>query len=133
MLSRNSFDYARETKSDIHRIHRNLDPALHQLESAREYQRAINAAKLESVFAKPFVGSLSGHADGVYCMAKHPCRVSCFVSGSCDGEVRINYTRTLNTMNSGSLHRHIVTDSRLEPYQTTVYAQVLCAQVSCSE
>ncbi|XP_062517368.1 DDB1- and CUL4-associated factor 13-like isoform X2 [Corticium candelabrum] len=94
VLSRNSFDYARETKSDIHRIHRNLDPALHQLESAREYQRAINAAKLESVFAKPFVGSLSGHADGVYCMAKHPCRVSCFVSGSCDGEIRVwNLTR----------------------------------------
>ena len=88
ILSRNPSDYARETKSDIHRIQRNVDPALHPLEGAREYQRALNAAKLERVFAKPFLGSLSGHTDGVYCMAKHPCRLSCLVSGSCDGEVR---------------------------------------------
>jgi WD repeat and SOF domain-containing protein 1 len=54
-------------------------------EQAREYTRALNAAKLERMFAKPFVGALSGHADGVYCMAKHPTRLDIIISGSGDG------------------------------------------------
>lgn len=28
------------------------------------YKRALNAVKLDRMFAKPFVGSLEGHADG---------------------------------------------------------------------
>jgi WD repeat and SOF domain-containing protein 1 len=50
---------------------RNLDPALHPFDRAREYVRALNAAKLERMFAAPFVGQLGhGHQDGVYCLAK---------------------------------------------------------------
>ncbi|RKP09021.1 WD40-repeat-containing domain protein [Thamnocephalis sphaerospora] len=41
------------------------------------------------MFAKPFVTALSGHADGVYCMAKHPGRLDTLISGSGDGEVRL--------------------------------------------
>lgn len=37
-----------------------------------EYTRALNATKLERVFAKPFVASLDGHLEGVHIMAKHP-------------------------------------------------------------
>ena len=32
----------------------------------------MNAVKLERVFAKPFLGSLDGHRDGLTCLAKHP-------------------------------------------------------------
>ena len=35
------------------------------MEEAREYKRALNAVKLEKVFAKPFLASLDGHRDGV--------------------------------------------------------------------
>jgi DDB1- and CUL4-associated factor 13 len=55
------------------------------LEKAREYTRALNAVKLERMFAKPFVGDLSGHSDGVYCMAKHPKKLTTVISGSGDG------------------------------------------------
>ena len=89
VLCRNPQDYVRQTKSDIHRVPRNLDPALHPLEGPREYVRALNATKLDRVFAKPFVGSLVGHTDGVYCMCKHPKKLSVLLSGSCDGEIRI--------------------------------------------
>lgn len=89
VLSRNPADYIRECKSDIHKIPRNLDPSLHPFESAREYTRALNAAKLERVFAKPFVGSLDGHTDGVNCMAKFRKSLSLLLSGSCDGEVKL--------------------------------------------
>lgn len=37
------------------------------------------------VFAKPFVGALNGHADGVSCMVKNPRRLNCLVSASLDG------------------------------------------------
>lgn len=87
VLSRNPADYVRENKSEIHKLHRNLDPALHPLEAPREYTRALNAVKLERVFAKPFVGSLDGHTDGVNCITRHPRSLSVLLSGSCNGEV----------------------------------------------
>jgi WD repeat and SOF domain-containing protein 1 len=37
------------------------------------------------VFARPFVGALSGHNDGVSCMVKNPRRLNCLVSASLDG------------------------------------------------
>ncbi|XP_033116003.1 DDB1- and CUL4-associated factor 13-like [Anneissia japonica] len=89
VLCRNPDDYVRETKKDIQRVHRNYDPSLHPFEAPREYVRALNATKLERVFAKPFLGSLDGHTDSVHCMAKHPTSLSTLLSGSCDGEVKI--------------------------------------------
>ena len=75
--------------SSVARQPRNLDPALHPFERAREYSRALNATKIERMFAKPFVGDLGkGHVDGVYVMAKDPERLDVFASGSGDGVVK---------------------------------------------
>lgn len=71
-------------------VPRNYDPALHPMEMPREYTRAMNAVKLERVFAKPFIGCLDGHRDGVNCFAKHPKRLSWLYSGACDGEVKVS-------------------------------------------
>ncbi|XP_063986211.1 DDB1- and CUL4-associated factor 13 [Diachasmimorpha longicaudata] len=89
VLTRNPDEYLRETKRDIHRVPRNYDPSLHPFEAAREYTRALNAVKLDRVFAKPFIGNLEGHKDGVSAICKHPAKLSVIVSGSCDGEVKI--------------------------------------------
>lgn len=67
-------------------VPRNYDPTLHPFEVCREYTRALNATKLDRVFAKPFLASLDGHRDGVNCMAKHTTALSTLLSGSCDGE-----------------------------------------------
>ncbi|KAG1671946.1 DDB1- and CUL4-associated factor 13 [Nymphon striatum] len=88
VLSRNPDDYLRETKKDIHKVQRNYNADLHPFEVAREYTRALNAIKLERVFAKPFVGSLDGHQDGVNILKKHPKSISTLLSGSCDGEIK---------------------------------------------
>jgi hypothetical protein len=61
VLSRNPDDYVRETKHDIHKMPRNYAPDVHPMAQAREYVRALNATKLERVFAKPFIASLDGH------------------------------------------------------------------------
>lgn len=73
----------------IFTVPRNFDPNLHPLEAAREYTRALNAVKLEKVFAKPFIGNLDGHRDGVSTISKHPTRLSVLISGAYDGEIRV--------------------------------------------
>lgn len=47
------------------------------------------ATKLDKIFAKPFIGALDGHVDGVYCSSVIRNRVTPFISGGCDGEIRV--------------------------------------------
>lgn len=84
-LSRNEEEFTRERKSDIQKVFRNADPKLHPFEKAREYVRALNAVKHERLFAKPFIGALDGHSDGIYCMSIVPSSLVDFLSGACDG------------------------------------------------
>lgn len=71
------------------KVHRNPDPILHPFEQGREYTRALNAAKLDKMFAKPFVGALEGHMDGVFSMTTNRKSLVSFVSGACDGEIKV--------------------------------------------
>lgn len=69
---------------------RNLDPALHPFERAREYTRALNATKIERMFAAPFVAQLGrGHVDGVYTLGRDPESLDRFASGSGDGVLKV--------------------------------------------
>lgn len=89
VLNRNEAECTRERRCDLQRVHRNPDPVLHPFEKAREYTRALNAVKLDQVFAKPFLSAMDGHSDGVYCMGKNPKRLNVMASGACDGEIRV--------------------------------------------
>lgn len=60
---------------------------LHPFQKAREYKRALNAVKLEKVFAKPFLAAMSEHSDGVTVMAKNKYSLVDMLSGSADGEI----------------------------------------------
>ncbi|KAH8833746.1 WD40 repeat-like protein [Flagelloscypha sp. PMI_526] len=64
---------------------RNLDPLMHPFARARERTRALNAAKMDRIFAKPFVGALEGHVDAVECLVKQPNSLRQVASGSWDG------------------------------------------------
>lgn len=89
-LSRSSDNYLPIRENDSQRLPRNLDPALHPFERAREYTRALNATKLERVFAQPFVGQLGdGHRDGVYSIAKNTRTLAYVATGSGDGMVKL--------------------------------------------
>lgn len=88
MLVRNPDEYIRDTSRDLHRHQRNVAPELHPMTVVREYTAAVNAAKLDRIFAKPFLCSLDGHRDAVELLAKHPDRISGAVSASADGELR---------------------------------------------
>jgi len=98
VISRSEEAFTKERSQDLQKVFRNLDPGLHPQERAHEYVRALNAVKLDKVFARPFVGALSGHNDGVSCMVKNPRRLNCLVSASLDGDIRlwdIAYRRTV--------------------------------------
>ena len=86
-ISRSDEECTRERVSDLAKVHRNLDPALHPLQRATEYTRAVAAVKLGKTFAKPFLCALGGHADGLTCLARNPRAGGCLLSGAADGEV----------------------------------------------
>jgi WD repeat and SOF domain-containing protein 1 len=86
-ICRDENDYKRKTNTEIEKVYRNTNPNLHPLNKAREYVRALNAVKLEKVFAKPFLFSLNEHTDGIKCLAKNRTNLSEIISGSFDGQV----------------------------------------------
>ena len=63
-INRVEEEHTRERVGDLKQVHRNPSSHLHPLEGAKEYVRALNAAKLERVFAKPFVAALA-HREAV--------------------------------------------------------------------
>lgn len=68
----------------------NLNPGAKPFAKAIEYTRALNATKLERMFAAPFICQMGkGHVDGVYSMAKDPSSLERFASGSGDGIVKV--------------------------------------------
>ena len=98
ILSRNPANWIRETKTELHPINRNLKPDRNPFETVREYQRALNAQKIERVMAKPFVAALEGHTDGVSVIVRHPTKLNQIWSGSQDGQIRSwNLTKKKST------------------------------------
>ncbi|KAF9885502.1 rRNA-processing protein sof1 [Aspergillus nanangensis] len=95
--------------SSVVRQPRNLDPAQHPFERAREYTRALNATKLQRLFAAPFLGQIGdGHVDGVYSMAKDPGSLQRFASGSGDGVVKVWDLTTQAEIWNTQAHENIV-------------------------
>ncbi|KAI9348552.1 WD40-repeat-containing domain protein [Obelidium mucronatum] len=118
-ISRSDDDHVRARSGDIQKLHRNLDPSLHPFEKAREYTRALNAVKMDRLFAKPFVGAMNGHRDGVYCMAKHPTSLTKFISGSADGEIRLWSLQNKKTLWSSIAHKSFVRGLCFVPFSNS--------------
>jgi len=88
-ICRNSSDYSRQTSTEIQKIYRNTNPKLHSFQKAREYIRAFNAIKLDKLFSKPFLFSLSEPTDCVKSLAKNNFSLTDFASGGFDGQLLI--------------------------------------------
>lgn len=115
VLKRNTQDFVRETKHDIHKVHRNYSQAEHPFEAEREYQRALNAVKLDKVFAKPFLGALDGHRDGITCVCKHPGALSTIASAAADGEIRLWQLANRNCTSSWQAHEGVIRGLTFDP------------------
>lgn len=76
--------------SDVAKLPKNTDASVHPFERAREYKRALNAVKMERMFAQPFICQLGqGHVDGVYQLAKDPNTLNMLASASGDGVIKV--------------------------------------------
>ena len=87
-LCRNDKEYVKQTNKDLLRVQRNPSNTVqHPFQQAREYQRALNAAKLEKLFAKPFLAAMDTHSDGVVQLAKNRHNLTDMLSAAADGEI----------------------------------------------
>ncbi|CAJ2652836.1 DDB1- and CUL4-associated factor 13-like [Trifolium pratense] len=89
VISRSADEFTRERSQDLQRVFHNYDPKLRPQEKAVEYTRALNAVKLDKIFARPFVAAMDGHIDAISCMAKNPSQLKEIFSGSMDGDIRL--------------------------------------------
>ncbi|CAH2077684.1 unnamed protein product [Thlaspi arvense] len=105
VISRSVDEYTRERSQDLQRVFHNFDPSLRPMEKAVEYQRALTSAKLEKIFARPFVGAMDGHRDGISCMAKNPNYLKGIFSASMDGDIRLWDIATRRTVCQFPGHR----------------------------
>ncbi|KAK1302421.1 hypothetical protein QJS10_CPB12g00982 [Acorus calamus] len=108
VISRSTEEFTRERSQDLQRVFRSFDPSLRAQEKATEYVRALNAAKLDKIFARPFVGAMDGHIDAISCMAKNPNHLKAMFSGSMDGDIRLWDLATRRTVCRFSDHRGAV-------------------------
>ncbi|KAJ6734147.1 NUCLEOTIDE BINDING [Salix purpurea] len=89
VISRSTDEFTRERSQDLQRVFHNFDPNLRTQEKAVEYQRALNAAKLDKIFARPFIGAMDGHIDAISSVAKNPNYLKGIFSASMDGDIRL--------------------------------------------
>ncbi|CAM8937932.1 unnamed protein product [Rhodiola kirilowii] len=108
VISRSADEFTRERSQDLQRVFRNFDPTLRTQEKAVEYVRALNAAKLDKIYARPFVGAMDGHRDAVSCMAKNPNYLKGIFSGSFDGDIRLWDIATRKTVCQFTGHQKAV-------------------------
>ena len=105
-------------------MQRSLQPDQHPFERAREYKRALNTVKLNKHFAKPFVGAMEGHLDGVQCMAKSPASLATIGDHAFDG---CSSLTTLTLVSDNAEPRVL---RREQPFGTRAVRQVrLCLSV----
>lgn len=107
-ICRDKNDYTRQSTGEIEKVFRNNNPKLHPFHKPREYVKALNAVKLQKVFAKPFICSLNDHTDGVKCMAKNNKNLSEVVSGAFDGQIILwDLPRRKPIFNINSAHNFV--------------------------
>ncbi|WJZ84679.1 hypothetical protein VitviT2T_004273 [Vitis vinifera] len=82
-ISCSTDDFTRERSQDLQRVFRNFDPSLLKQEKVVEYVRVLNAAKLDKVFAGPFIGAMDGHIDSISCAVRG-------LTGSTDGRILVS-------------------------------------------
>jgi WD repeat and SOF domain-containing protein 1 len=87
VITRTNKDFERDTNKDIFKVDRVIQSQEDRLGQAVEYQRALNAAKMQKMFSQPYLFTLDEHSDGISCMAKSRENLSNIFSGSFNGEV----------------------------------------------
>lgn len=120
-INRSSDTYVPVRNTQESALPRNLNPALHPFERAREYTKALTATKMERMFAQPFVGQLgNGHRDGVYCIARNFATTNQVATGSGDGVIKYWDMSLRQETASFRAHRGMVSGLCVTPGTSTM-------------
>jgi DDB1- and CUL4-associated factor 13 len=89
-LKRTKTSTDRECRNDLRKQSRNINPQFHPMQRSREYHRAVVAAKMSRMFAKPLMaGGNMEHRDAITCSAVSRKSLAPLVAGSADGAVKL--------------------------------------------
>lgn len=114
-ISRSKLAWTKDRDQEVPRAHRNHDPKQNPMARQVEYVRAVRAAKLDRMFAKPFAGALAGHQDTITTLATDPTAVGTLLSGGIDGEVAVWDVQARTLKHHWTAHRHSVVGSVFTP------------------
>ncbi|ANQ06169.1 Uncharacterized protein PCOAH_00005580 [Plasmodium coatneyi] len=89
ILHRNPEEYKNNPGASTYKHSRNVDPNIHLFQREIEYKRALNATKMDKIFAKPLVKCLDGHDDSVRSLCVSNKSLTDLYSGSCNGFINI--------------------------------------------
>ncbi|GAB64756.1 ribosomal processing protein [Plasmodium cynomolgi strain B] len=89
ILHRNPEEYKNNPGASTYKHSRNVDSNIHLFQREIEYKRALNATKMDKIFAKPLVKCLDGHDDSVRSLCVSNKSLTDLYSGSCNGFINI--------------------------------------------
>ncbi|KEG13367.1 WD40 repeat protein, predicted [Trypanosoma grayi] len=107
-ISRSDLEWTKDRNGEVPRVNRNYDSKYNPMSKQVEFTRAIRAAKLDRMFAKPFVGALSGHQDTIQSIAVDYTSLSTVVSGAIDGGMIVWDAFTKRPKATIDAHRHSI-------------------------
>ena len=120
VIARRAADYGRANRSEGLKIHKNTAPELHPMAQQIEYVRAVKAAKMKKMFAKPLIGSLEAHEDSVYSICRNHRDVRTVVSGGADGNVCVWDLAERTCLRKVKAHPMVVNDVTCDPHSDLI-------------
>lgn len=114
-ISRSNLEWTKDRTGEVPKAVRNYDPQFNPMAKQVEFTRAIRAAKLDRMFAKPFVAALAGHQDTIQSIATDYTNLSTVVSGAIDGGLIIWDVMTKTARATIDAHRHSVDGVAISP------------------
>lgn len=115
-IERSELEWTKDRCTEVPKANRNYDPKFNPMAKQTEFTRAIRAAKLDRMFANPFVAALSGHRDTIQSIATDYNSLSTVVTGAGDGGIIVWDVMTKKprfTVSDG--HRHSVDGVVISP------------------
>ncbi|CRG98163.1 40S ribosomal processing protein, putative [Plasmodium gallinaceum] len=89
ILHRNPDDYKSSTSTSNYKHIRSFDKNIHLFQREIEYKRALNATKIDKIFAKPLVKCLDDHDDSIRSICVSNKNLTDLYSGSCNGFINV--------------------------------------------
>lgn len=114
-ISRSHLEWTKDRTGEVPRANRNFDPVQNPMAKQVEFTRAVRAAKLDRMFAKPFVAALPGHQDTIQSIATDFTNLSTVATGGIDGEMVVWDMMTRRARVSIGAHRHSIDGIAISP------------------